>query len=301
MRDVQELVQGPGGPRGDARRPDMRVTRHGDLRLTRWADLRLTLRIVALTFRAQAEYRAEFLLKVAFGVAWQVSIIVFAAVLLGRFPGMGGWPSDAVLLIAAMRMLSHGLFELFCGRATELSTIVQAGKIDAYLLRPLPVYRQVQLSIFPSNALGDLLVGVSMFTSAVVALDTEWTPLRVAYVGAAVAGGALMEGAIFTLLSALQLRLPAGLSWSRWVEELLSTFGNYPLKILPGVVNGAFTFILPLAFVAYFPAATLTGNTSGLGVPAALAAAAPLAGLAGFVGSRLLWNFALRHYTGVNG
>jgi ABC-2 type transport system permease protein len=266
-----------------------------------FAAWRVARRIIALTFRARLEYRAEFLMNVGIGIVWQVSIIVFATVLLGRFPGMGGWPSDAVLLIAAMRMLSHGLFVLFFGRVYFLSLFVQEGFVDGFLLRPMPVHRQVQLAYFPTNAIGDLLVGVSMFTGAVWSIDLDWTLPRIGYVIAGLLGGMLMEAAIFTSLSSLHLRFPAAQAWSIWTEELLATFGNYPLKILPGVISGAFTFLLPLAFIAYFPAAVLTGHTSGLGVPAAVAAAAPLIALAAYVGSRYLWNWSLRHYTGVNG
>lgn len=261
----------------------------------------LALRIAAISFRAQLEYRAEFWMSVALGVAWQVSIIVFATVLLGRFPGMAGWASGAVFLIAATRMLSHAAFELFFGRTVELSTTVQEGRIDGFLLRPLPVYRQVQLAQFPSNVVGDLLVGISMFAAAVVRVDLPWTWAQIAYMAAALVGGTLMEAAIFTALSSLHLHFPSAAAWSYWTEELMSTFGNYPLKILPGVISGAFTFVLPLAFIAYLPVAVLTGRASGTGVPVVVATAAPVIGLAAFVASRLLWNASLRRYTGVNG
>lgn len=262
---------------------------------------KLALRILALTFRAQLEYRGEFLMSVAFGVAWQVSIIVFATVLLGRFPGMGGWSGHAVLLIAGMRMMSNGVCVLFFDRTHELATMVQEGRLEAFLLRPMPVYRQVQLAYFPSNGIGDLLVGVSMFSGAVWSIDLHWTLLRIGYVTAGLIGGTLMEAAMFTALASLQLHFPAVLSWTYWIDELMGTFGNYPLKFLPVAVSRAFTFILPLAFIAYFPAAVLTGNTSGLGVPTAVAVAAPLVGLAAFIGARLLWNLSLRHYAGING
>lgn len=258
-------------------------------------------RIIRLTFRARLEYRAEFLMSVGVGILWQVSIIVFATVLLGRFPGMGGWPSDAVLLIAAMRMLSHGVFVLLFGRVYMLAQLVQEGFVDGFLLRPMPVYRQMQLFHFPTNAIGDLLVGVSMFTGAVWSIDLDWTPLRIAYVTAGLLGGTLVEAAVYTALSSLHLRYPTAAAWSSWTDELMATFGNYPLKILPGLISGAFTFVMPLAFIAYFPAAVLTGHTAGLGVPVAVAAAAPLIGLAAFLGSRVLWNCSLRFYTGVNG
>lgn len=262
---------------------------------------RLALRITALMLRAQLEYRVDFLLRVGVGVLWQTSIIVFASVLLTRFNGMAGWPADAVLLIVGVRMLGHGLYVLCFGRTFFMFHLVQDGKIDGYLLRPMPVHRQVQLSEFPSNALGDILVGISLFTAAVLRLHMAWTPAKGLYLGAAVCGAMLVEGAVFTALSAAALHYPAAYAWSSWSQELLETFGNYPLSILPGLMRAGFTWMLPLAFVAYFPAATLTGRTAGLGVPEALAAASPAVGLGLYVASRLLWNASLRRYSGVNG
>jgi ABC-2 type transport system permease protein len=116
---------------------------------------------------------------------------------------------------------------------------------------------------------------------------------------ATIIGGTLLEAAIYTAISSLHLHFPTSVAWSEWVEELMGTFGNYPLSFLPRIVTNAFTFVLPMAFIAYFPAAILTGHSTQLGVPQALAVAAPAVGLAAFIGARMLWNASLRHYTGV--
>jgi beta-glucosidase len=58
---------------------------------------------------AELEYRANFVLMVVMGIVWQSSVLVFATVLIARFPGLGGWSKGDLLLLAAMRMLSHGL------------------------------------------------------------------------------------------------------------------------------------------------------------------------------------------------
>ncbi|MFJ6213479.1 ABC transporter permease [Streptomyces sp. NPDC092296] len=258
-------------------------------------------RITRLNFRAQLEYRAEFLMMIGIGVVWQLSIIVFATVLLTRFTGLGGWTSADVLLIAGMRMFSHALYVLLFGRVYSLSFLVQEGVIDAYLLRPMPVYRQVQLSSFPTNGFGDLAVALSMFAAALWRSGLDWTPGRCAFLAAGVVGGTLVEAAVGTAMSSAALHFPATFYWSSWVEELTATFGSYPLNILPRAVGGLFTFALPLAFVAYLPAGVLTGRGGSLGVPVWLAAGSPLVGLAAFIASRRLWNLSLRRYTGVNG
>jgi ABC-2 type transport system permease protein len=261
--------------------------------------VRIMWRVTRLNFRAQLEYRSEFLMMIAIGAVWQVSVIVFATVLLTRFAGMGGWDSSDVLLIPATRMLAHGLFVLFLGRMHGLGRHIQEGVIDTYLVRPMPVYRQVQLAYFPTNAIGDLTVAAGLMAGALSRSDLDWTAGRIFYLIVAVLGGMLLEAALFTAVASASLRFPAADYWGRWLEELLGTFGSYPLNVLPRAVGGFLTFGLPLAFVAYFPAAVLTGHDTA--VPHWLAAASPLLGLLAYLGARLLWRWSLGHYSGVNG
>ncbi|MFE7270327.1 ABC transporter permease [Streptomyces sp. NPDC057623] len=261
--------------------------------------LRIVWRISLLNIRSAMEYRTEFLLNIAIGAIWQVSVIVFATVLLARFTGMGGWESSDVLLIPAIRMLAHGLFVLLLGRTHFIGRQIQEGRIDIYLLRPMPVHRQVQLDYFPTNAIGDLTVAAGLMVGALSRSTLDWSAGRVCYLIAAVIGGMLLEAALFTAVASASLRYPAADYWGRWLEELLGTFGSYPLNVLPKAVGDFLTFALPLAFVAYFPAAVLTGHDTA--VPFWLAASSPLLGLLAYLGARWLWRWALGHYAGVNG
>jgi ABC-2 type transport system permease protein len=129
----------------------------------------------------------------------------------------------------------------------------------------------------------------------------DWTAGRVAYLIAALLGGMLLEAALFTTVASASLRFPSADYWSRWVEDLLGTFGNYPLNVLPRAVGGFLTYGLPLAFVAFLPAAVLTGHGHDIGVPYWLAASSPHVGLLLYLAARLLWRWSLGHYTGVNG
>ncbi|MEU1607010.1 ABC-2 family transporter protein [Micromonospora matsumotoense] len=61
------------------------------------------------------------------------------------------------------------------------------------------------------------------------------------------------------------------------------------------------TFLLPLGFIAYLPAAVLVGRVGTLAVPAVLAMASPLIGLLAYLASRRAWLVSLRHYQGFGG
>jgi ABC-2 type transport system permease protein len=262
---------------------------------------RVALRITRLNFAAELEYRANFVTSIVFGIAWQASVLVFAGVLLTRFPGIGGWDGGGVLLIAAIRLLSHGIQTAIFSPLFLTSERLAEGMIDVYLVRPLPVYRQLLLSRFPVNAIGDCAGGFLLFGLAVSRLHVAWTPWHVAYLLAAVTGGVLLEAALFTLLAALTLLASIGFTPFQWLDSMLGTFGNYPLKVLPGPAQAVLTFALPIAFIAYLPAAVLTGRTLATGVAQWLAYGAPLAGLVMYVAARYAWYLALRRYGSIGG
>jgi viologen exporter family transport system permease protein len=275
---------------------------NGPSRLRRfWLAWRLSLRVVGLNFQGRMEYRSDFITALLMGLAWQTSVLVFIGVLLVRFPGLGGWDQGSVLLIVAIRMLSHGLVVTVFNSLLWTPHIVQQGLLDGYLVRPLPIYRQVLLFEFPINAIGDLFAAILIFGYAMAKVDVDWTPLKALYLAAAVVGGALVEGAVQTLVAVLAFRFTMGMGLFVWVGNIFATFGNYPMRILPVPARAVLTFVLPVAFVAYLPAAVLTGQAAGIGVPGWLTLASPAVGLVLYVLSRYTWFLALRRYEAVGG
>lgn len=262
---------------------------------------RVALRITRVNFRARIEYRGDFLTALAMGLAWQTSVLVFATVLLTRFPGLGGWTSGGVLLIVAIRLLSHGAWVLIFNPLMMIPYIVQQGALDGYLIRPMPVYRQVLLYAFPLNALGDSFSALLLFAFAVTRVHLHWTPLTVLYLIAAVIGGMFLEAAIQTAVSILAFRHTIPLAIYMWFDRMIATFGNYPFSIFPLAARAVLTYVLPVAFVAYLPAAVLMGRTGTTGVPAGLAYASPAVGPVLYVLARYAWYRALRRYESVGG
>lgn len=259
--------------------------------------LRVVRKVTALNLHARMEYRADFVVSVMFGIVWQTSTLMFAAVLLTRFKGgLGDFPAAGVLLIIGMRLLSHGLYVLFFSNMNWLPRLVDEGRVDGYFLRPLPVFTQVLVSQFNVNALGDIAVGASTLGFAVALVDVRWSFALGLYVAAAVIGGMLLEGALQLVLTCLLLRSPGSRVLGSWVDELMSTFGNYPLSIVPKVVQVLFTFLLPLAFVAYFPVEVVLDIAPRHGAMSWVVHWSPLAGLLLFLIARRVWTYSLRHY-----
>jgi ABC-2 type transport system permease protein len=264
---------------------------------------RVVRKVTALNLHARMEYRADFIISVLFGIIWQTSTLMFASVLLTRFKsGLGDFPSSGVLLIIGLRLLSHGLYVLVFSNLGWLPRLVDEGRMDGYFLRPVPVFTQLLISQFNVNAIGDLAVGASTLGFAIAFVDVHWTIARVLYLVAAVIGGFLLEAALQLMLSCLLLRSPGSRVLGSWVDEMMSTFGNYPLSILGSrVVEGLFTFLLPLAFVAYFPAEVVLGIAPKHGAMSLVVHWSPVVGFGLFFVARKVWNYSLRHYATAGG
>jgi ABC-2 type transport system permease protein len=149
--------------------------------------------------------------------------------------------------------------------------------------------------------MADSLAALALFAVAVTRLHLHWTPASVAYLVAAVIGGALLEGAVLTVVSILTFRHTIGVSVFMWFDRMIGTFGSYPFSILPLAARAVLTYLLPVAFVAYLPAAVLTGRVASTGVPAALAYASPAAGPLLYIAARYAWHRALRRYESGSG
>ncbi|MFI7131027.1 ABC transporter permease [Nonomuraea sp. NPDC050153] len=261
----------------------------------------LTVRYLLLSIKSRAEYRVDFLSQIGIGAAWQVSVIIFATVLIANFPGMGGWSPGDVLLITAIRMTGHALAVAFFIGMREMVSMVQDAKIDVFLLRPLPVYRQALMNHFHVPVLGDLAVAFLIFGVTFSQVTVEWSPGRIVYLVLALGGAMFLEAAVQTFLGGFALRAVSTGQWQEWAEELMSTFGSYPQHIFPGLARAIFTFLLPIAFAGYLPAAVLTGHADELPLPAWMAVAAPGINLLLFLVARRWWNWRLSRYESVGG
>ena len=88
------------------------------------------------------------------------------------------------------------------------------------------------------------------------------------------------------------------LSWGLrlTLDEVFSTFGNYPLRIFGGVSQWLLTFVLPLAFVGYLPAKVLLQRTGELSIHQLFAYLAPLVGAVCFITAYWFWMRQMRNY-----
>ena len=250
-----------------------------------------------LGIAAARQYRADFLMTAFGALCYEALSLAFVGVVVHAFGTIGGWHFRDLAFIYGIRATGHAIHGLGFGQLWQTDDVVRQGEFDRYLLRPIDPLMQLMTRRFQITAVGDLVFGAVLLIITSVAAPVSWSPAYAVYLLAAVLGSAMVEAAVLLAFSALSFRLLVSGPLMTVANGVFVTFGPYPLSVLPRTVSYLLTFLLPLAFAAYFPAAVLLGRSDELFVPTWLAACSPLVGVILFAAAVAFFHRQTRHYS----
>lgn len=259
-----------------------------------WRSYRLLL---AAAWRSQFQYRANLLVMLVAGAAYQGIGLAFIWAVVARFGAIGGWSLSDIAFVYGVRLAGHGLFVVFAGQIFLLDTLIQEGEFDRYMTRPVGVLTQLLTRFVYLPQLGDLLSGIAILVVAATSVSVAWNPLTVGYVVLAVLAGAMIEAALQILVASFAFRRFYTRSLRAAMDDVFTNFAGYPVKIFPALARLLLTFVIPLAFLAYFPSSVLVGRGATLYVPEWLAAASPALGPLLLAVAYTAWRRQMRHYS----
>jgi ABC-2 type transport system permease protein len=251
-----------------------------------------------VNFLTMLEYRANFFM-------WFVFTIVYHGVALGalyvtmrQFPSMNGWDFRQMFFLYALWMTAHELHSALFFTVVIVPDYIREGRFDRFLVRPLDTLFQV-LTV-PQQIVPDgLVLGIATlaFATAVAGVRIDW--LFVVFVPLVVMGGALIDLGISLIVATIAFWF-IRVDTLRWVVmSLEQDFTRYPISIYTRGVRLVLTFVLPFAFMNYFPATFfLQKAETGLHLSPVVGLMTPAIGLAWLAVSYAFWRLGLRHYQG---
>ena len=260
---------------------------------------RIYRRLVAARIRSQLQYRLSFALN--FVGMTLITFLDFAAILIlfGQVDALGGWSVDEVALLYGISCIAFALTDLMIGHLDLLPQMIRQGDFDLILVRPLSSLFQVVSNDFALRRLGKLLQGFAVLTFALAGLDLEWTPARIGMLVVAVVAGAAIFAGIWVGLATIAFWLVDSIEVANAFTYGGNYLAQYPVNIFGPWLRRLVIFLIPIAFVSYFPSLYILGKDDPLGAPEALQFASPLVALAACLGGALLWRNAVRRYRSV--
>ncbi len=248
--------------------------------------------------RSQLVYPTSFVLQCAAQALVQLTEVVVILVLFSRISEMGGFTRHEVLLIFSLAGISFGLADMLVGSLDKVGQLVRTGTLDALLLRPLPALTQICVSDFALRRLGRVATGLLVLGYVLVTSEVSWTPLRVTILLITPLTGLVLLAAIWIAASATTFWLVEGSELPNAVTYGSGMFTSYPVSIFSGWLLRLMAFVVPGAFVAYYPALAILGKPDPLGLSPVLQYSAPLVAVLAAGAAALVWRAGLRHYVG---
>lgn len=217
----------------------------------------LCFELVMASIRGQMQYRASFIVGVLSGMMFQGVGIVMIWAILETFTSLGDWSFGEIALLYGLRLTAHGVYLLFFSSMYSIDDMVREGNWDRPLVRPLHPILQLMFTNFRITVIGDLIGGIAILIAALNLVDIDWTVGNVLLITGAIIGGAMIDGAFQILPASLTFRYIE--SWPARVifDDIFARYGNYPLSIFGSAMEKVLTLMVPLAFVAWLPVATL--------------------------------------------
>jgi ABC-2 type transport system permease protein len=251
--------------------------------------------IAVMWTRAAMAYPASFWMMAVSGFV--VGLLDFGGIwiMFHTIHSMGGFDLRQIAFLYGATGFGIAIGDLLVGRIERLGQMIRLGKLDTMLVKPIPVIAQVCADEFALRRFARVFQAVVVLT--VACTFVSWTPAKALVTLSMLASGSVIFCSLFVGFACIQF-------WTVDANEVANAFtygGNtltqYPLTVFPREVVTSLTFLLPLAFVNWYPALYVLGRPDPFGFPGWLRFASPLAALLLASLSALVWRTGVRHYS----
>ena len=250
--------------------------------------------ITGMWVRASRAYPASFWMLMA--GSFLITGIDFVGVLtlFANVDNLGGFNLHEVAFLYGSSGVGIAVADLFVGQVERLGELIRLGRLDQMMVRPVSVLVQVCAEEFPIRRIGRLTQAAVVFGWSCAFVD--WSPERVLVAVMMVVSGCAIFSALFVGLACIQF-------WTTESAEVANAFtygGNamtsYPLSIFPHELVKALTFVLPIAFVNWYPGLYVLGREDEFGYPEWVQWVSPVVAALLLGATALMWRTGVRQY-----
>ncbi|MBD3184115.1 ABC transporter permease [Candidatus Poribacteria bacterium] len=258
--------------------------------------LRMYYSLISAELCSQMQYKVSFILQFISNIF--ITFIDFLVILflLNKFSHIKAWTLWEVGLLYGMTSVSFASAEMLGRGFHVFDKMIRMGTFDRLLIRPVGVFIQVLASEVEPRKLGRFLQGFTVMVISWYKLGIGFDIIKIVFLAAAVTSGMLFFGAILVAGAAICF-------WTVQGTELpnIITYGgvevlSYPISIYKEWFRITLIFIIPLAFINYFPALYILDMPDPLGLPHFMRFIFPFVTIIVMLLAFRFWNYGVQHY-----
>jgi viologen exporter family transport system permease protein len=252
--------------------------------------------LAAASIRSRAQYRLSFALDFVGTFVSALTDFVAILVLFSHLPVLGGWTLPEVSLLYGVAGISFALTDMLVGHLDGFGELIRTGTFDVLLVRPHGSLFQVVASELAIRRLGKLSQAAAVLLYAVANAPVAWSAPKVALLLLTLGTGTAIYAGIWVAGAAIAF-------WTTEIREVANAFtyggsylASYPINLFGVWLRRFLAFVVPAAFVAYYPCVVILGKPDPVAGLPWLGLLAPVVALATLAAGRLVWQLGVRHY-----
>ena len=249
-------------------------------------------------FRQRMIYRSAFFLGIIGQWIGYGATYASMYIMVTSFGTLDGWNASEIMFLYGFSTLSYSLgASFFFNPCIHLSQKIRTGLFDQSLTKPIsPFFHEMCQEGFNSGYVSHVTLAIVIMTFALENLRYNLTWTSVFLMLPMLIGAALIQAASLIAASSASFFFVNENPVMRFLLFEIKQFTNYPITIFPRPIEILLTFILPFAFINFYPAALFFSKNLPEGFPMRLPYLTPVIGVMVFLLSILLWNQGLKHY-----
>lgn len=259
--------------------------------------LQLAGQYIKTTAKAWFQYRVDAFMRSLAVFLREATGIIVIYLTLQKFDNLNGWNLYEMMFLYSFLFMTYGILIIFFTGLRDFGDTVRKGEFDRFILRPRGLLFQI---IFVNAdwfaAVGHGTLGILLFIVTANKIGVEWSVSTILFFVLAIIGGVLIQGAIFLLLATLNFYLIETGSLKELMYYNVKKFAGYPISIYHKIIQVCMIYVVPFAFVNYFPAQYILRKNDGGNYPTAYLYLSPIVGVVVYLLAYLFWRYSIRFY-----
>ena len=256
--------------------------------------MKIYFKSLAMHLKSELEYRVDFILSFLSQILVFFTYYFIILALFTKFDHIKGFTLYEVLLCFSIIQFGFSFNEVFARGIDKFDDLIIQGNFDRLLLRPRNIILQVLCSNSDFVKLSRLIQALIVMVVAILNLKIKWNIIRVITLLLMLSSSCIIFFGIFLTAAAYCFFTVQGLEVRNVFTDGGKHMAQYPIGVFQKGFVLFFTFIIPYAFVNYYPLLYFIGRSDNI-----LYAFSPLLVLLYLIPCILTFYWGMKRYTSV--
>lgn len=256
--------------------------------------MKLYFKSFGMHFKSMLEYKSSFIISFLSQIVIFFSYYFIILALFDKFDNIKGFTLHEVLLCFSIIQFGYAFCEVFARGIDHFDLLIINGDFDRLLIRPKKIILQVMCSDADFTKIARLLQAIVVLIISLVNLNVELTYLKIITLILMMISSIVIFFGIFLLAASYCFWTVQGLEVRNVFTDGGKHMAQYPIGIFKKGIVYFFTFVIPYAFVNYYPLLYFIGKENNL-----IYAFSPLLTFIYLIPCFLIFKLGLKRYSSV--